>query len=62
MAADGFPSQAPTVAAPEVEEALDDEVDVALDDDYDEYDDILDADEFEDTSVIEDEEPVAAGS
>ena len=61
VAAQGFPTEAPTIAAPEVEEEPDEGFDLALeDDDYDEYDDILDVDEFEDTSV--EEEPVAAGS
>ena len=60
-AAQGFPTQAPTVALPEVEDEPDDGFDLALeDDDYDEYDDLLDVDEFEDTSI--EEEPVAAGS
>ena len=61
-ASQGFPAEAPTIAAPTAEEAPDDGFDLALDDDYDEYDDLLDADEFEDTSFAEDEEPVAAGS
>jgi hypothetical protein len=60
-AAHGFPTTAPAIAAPVVEEAADDGFDLAIeDDDYDEYDDLLDIDEFEDTSV--EEEPVAAGS
>jgi hypothetical protein len=62
-AAQGFPTEAPTIAAPIVEEAPDDGFDVALeDDDYDDFDDLLDADEFEDTSVADEEEPVIAGS
>jgi hypothetical protein len=62
-AAHGFPAEAPTVAAPAVEVEPDAGFDLALeDDDYDEFDDLLDGDEFEDTSVIDEEEPVAAGS
>jgi hypothetical protein len=33
-----------------------------MDEDHDEFDDLLDTDEFEDTSVPEEEEPVPAGS
>ena len=58
-----FPTQAPTIVAPVIEEPPDDGFDFAIeDDDFDEYDDLLDVDEFEDTSVADEEEPVAAGS
>lgn len=70
-AAQGFPARAPaklaaagffpTTGPPVIEEVADDGFDLAIeDDDYDEYDDLLDIDEFEDTSV--EEEPVTAGS
>jgi hypothetical protein len=57
----GFPAEAPVIVAPVIAEAPDDGFDVALeDDDYDDYDELIDVDEFEDTSV--EEEPVLAGS
>jgi hypothetical protein len=59
-AANGFPPQTPDVA-PVAVAPVDDELDLAEDDDFDELDDLVDFDDLEDTSVDE-EEPVTAGS
>jgi hypothetical protein len=64
VAARGFPDESPAVASAVVDEgaaAEDGELDLSLDEDHDEFDDLLDIDEFEDTSVADDEEPVPAG-
>jgi hypothetical protein len=62
-AAHGFPDATATVAPADdggaVEEA---EFDFSDDGDVDEYDDLIDFDDLEDTSVSDEEEPVLSGS
>jgi hypothetical protein len=62
IAARGFPDPAPTVVVDEgaaVDEAA---LDISDDELDDEFDDSVDFDEFEDTSVTDEEEPVPAGT
>ena len=59
-AARGFPAEAPTVIADDGGAVEDFGADVS--EDEDDFDELFDTDEFEDTSVADEEEPVAAGS
>lgn len=62
IAARGFPDQAPTVVVDEGAAVDEASLDVSDDELDDEFDDSVDFDEFEDTSVTEEEEPVPAGT
>ena len=59
-AARGFPTEAPTVAGDDG--GATEDVGGDAFEDEDDFDDLFDVDEFEDTSVADEEEPVTAGS
>jgi hypothetical protein len=59
VAAHGFPTEAPTVVA---EPAQEEDLDLVFEDEEDDFDDLLDPDEFEDSSIVDEEEPVTSGS